>query len=46
MNFDTTRYHPVSDQIYADETISDERARRVRLEYANLLERDVRGLGS
>ncbi len=45
MNFDTTRYHPISDQIYADETISDERARRVRLEYATLLERDVRGLG-
>ena len=46
MGFDTTRYHPVSDQIYADEVISDDRARRVRLEYANLLEQDVRRLGS
>lgn len=41
MGFDTTRYHPISDQIYAGEKISDERACRVRLEYANLLERDV-----
>ena len=46
MDFDTTRYHPISDQIYAGETISDEHARRVRLEYANLLEQDVRRLGS
>ena len=46
MGFDTTRYHPISDGIYAGETISDDHARRVRLEHADLLERDVRGLGT
>lgn len=46
MGFDTTRYHPISDQIYADETIADDHARRVRLEYATLLEEDVRRLST
>lgn len=41
MGVDTTRFHPIADQIYADETIPDERARRVRLEFGRLLERDV-----
>ena len=41
MGFDTTRYHPISDQIYADQTVSEDYARRLRLEFAELLERDV-----
>jgi hypothetical protein len=44
MGFDIPRYHPLSDQIYAAETISDDYARRVRLEFADLLEQDVRQL--
>ena len=46
MGFDTTRYHPISDQIYADETIGDDHARRVRLEHATLLEQDVQRLST
>ena len=41
---DTTRYHPLAGQFYAADTISEERARRVRLEAARLLERDVDAL--
>ncbi|MFD1512748.1 glutamate-cysteine ligase family protein [Halomarina rubra] len=41
---DTTRYHPLADQFYAGDTIGEERARRVRLEAARLLERDVDAL--
>ena len=43
-SIDTTRYHPLSGQFYAADTISEERARRVRLEAAHLLERDVDAL--
>ncbi|MWG33062.1 glutamate-cysteine ligase family protein [Halomarina oriensis] len=41
---DTTRYHPLSGQFYAGDTIAADRARRVRLEAARLLERDVDAL--
>lgn len=44
MGFDIPRYHPIADQIYAAETISDDQARRVRLEFADRLEQDVRQL--
>jgi hypothetical protein len=43
-SIDTTRYHPLSDQFYAADSISTDRARRVRLEAARLLERDVDAL--
>lgn len=44
MGVDTTRYHPISGQVYGAETITEERARRVRLEFARRLEWDVDAL--
>lgn len=46
MGFDVTRYHPISDRIENGWTLPQDEARRIRLEYAELLKEDVDGLTS
>ncbi len=45
MGFDVDAYEPLSPAVGRGETVSVEEARRLRLEYANQLERDVRDGG-
>ncbi len=46
MGFDVTRYHPISERIEHGWTLPDGEARRIRLEYADLLKEDIDDLTS
>lgn len=46
MTFDSTRYQPITDQIYGAEKLHEDEAKKIRLEYAQKLHEDAKTLKS